>query len=141
MAYQIKKSQRITEDLELLGDDNSVALTIHVDIDVDRIARDYRMAMLHLTETQKAAKNGDPEALTQYGEAIVQAYELVFGVENTQRLLAYFDGKATDMVLQTMPFLYDVIEPAVYKAVQSKRKVIANNLQLSRSQRRRLGLS
>jgi len=61
-------------------------------------------------------------------------------VENTQRILAYFDGKTTDMVLQTMPFLYDVIEPAVYRAVQSKRKVIANNLRLSRSQRRRLGL-
>ncbi|MBQ4345976.1 MAG: hypothetical protein IJC75_02450, partial [Oscillospiraceae bacterium] len=67
-------------------------------------------------------------------------YELVFGVEDTQRILAYFDGKTTDMVLQTMPFLYDVIEPAVYRAVQSKRKVIANNLRLSRSQRRRLGL-
>ena len=32
MAYQIKKADKITEDLELLDKNNDVALTIHIDI-------------------------------------------------------------------------------------------------------------
>ena len=38
MAYQIKKSNHIVEDLELLGDDGKVELTVHVDINTDRMA-------------------------------------------------------------------------------------------------------
>lgn len=42
MAYQIKKADKITEDLELLDKDNNVTLIVHVDIEVGKIAKEYR---------------------------------------------------------------------------------------------------
>ena len=48
MAYQIKKSSRITEELELLSEDGKVEKTISVDINVDRIVADYRKAEVNL---------------------------------------------------------------------------------------------
>ena len=68
------------------------------------------------------------------------AYKLIFGETDTLRLLEYFDGKYTDMVAQTLPFFYDVIEPAVQRSVEEKRRIVASNMRLSRAQRRRLGL-
>lgn len=41
MAYQIKKTNRITEDVEFLGENGEVELTVKLDIDVERIARRF----------------------------------------------------------------------------------------------------
>ena len=47
MAYQIKKTNRITEDVEFLGENGEVELTVKLDIDVERIAGDFRRIGSH----------------------------------------------------------------------------------------------
>lgn len=140
MAYKIKKSGRITEELELLGEDCSTVLTLHIDINVDRIASSYRKAQITLMKAAKAAKNGSDEALELYGKAVTALVDLIFGEDNTAKLLEYFDGKYTDMSVKCFPFIRDVIEPAVKTAIDTQKGVIAENYGLSRRQKRRLGI-
>ena len=140
MAYQIKKSSKITESLEFLDDNDNVALSIDVEIDVDKIAAEYRTTEVELMEYNKSAQAGGSEAVRAYGAAVVEFFNLIFGEKNTEKMVAYFDGKFSDMFIQTAPFIQDVIKPAIMRSVQQKRQMMASNMQLSRAQRRKLGL-
>lgn len=141
MAYQIKKTNRITEDVEFLGENGEVELTVELDIDVERIAGDFRKAQIAVMNAEKAAKEKQTdEMLEAYGKAIVEFIRLIFGDENTQKLIKYFDNRYIDMLFQTMPFIYDVVVPSIEKSIQQKKQIIANNHNLSRKQLRKLGL-
>lgn len=140
MAYQIKKSSRITEQMEFLGEDNQVVLTIDVDIDADRLSQKYRATEMRLMECREQAEGGSAEGLQAYGTAVLAFFDLVFGEENTQKMLAYFDGNYTDMFLQVTPFIQHVVKPAIEAEILEKRQRMAANMQLNRRQRRRIGL-
>lgn len=140
MAYQIKKSSRITEQLEFLGEDNQVVLTIDVDIDADLLSQKYRATEVKLMECKKQASSGTAEGLQAYGTAVLALFDMVFGEENTQQMLAYFDGSYTDMLLQVSPFIQNVVKPAIEAEILEKRQRMAANMQLNRRQRRRIGL-
>lgn len=141
MAYQIKKTNRITEDVEFLGENGEVELTVKLDIDVERIAGDFRKAQIAVMNAEKAAKEKQTDEMLEiYGKAIVEFIRLIFGDENTQKLIKYFDNRYIDMLFQTMPFIYDVVVPSIEKSIQQKKQIIANNHNLSRKQLRKLGL-
>lgn len=140
MAYQIKKSSRITEQMEFLGEDNQVVLTIDVDIDADRLSQKYRATEMQLMECREQAEGGSAEGLQAYGTAVLAFFDLVFGEENTQKMLAYFDGNYTDMFLQVTPFIQHVVKPAIEAEILEKRQRMVANMQLSKRQRRRIGL-
>lgn len=141
MAYQIKKTNRITEDVEFLGENGEVELTVELDIDVEKIAGDFRKAQIAVINAEKAAKEKQTdEMLETYGKAIIEFIRLIFGDENTQKLIKYFDNRYIDLLFQTMPFIYDVVVPSIEKSVRQKKQLIANNNTFSRKQRRKLGL-
>ncbi len=141
MAYQIRKSSRITEELELLGENGNVEKVLKIDIDTDRIMRDYRIAEIKLLNAQKAAREkSSTETLENYGEAVTAFFRLVFGDDNTDEMLDYFSRRYTEMLIQTMPFITDVIKPAIADAAAAQKSRLANNLNFSRRQKRKLGL-
>lgn len=140
MAYQIKKADKITEDLELLDKDNNVTLIVHVDIEVGKIAKEYRQIQVELANTQKLAENGDEQAIESFGNIVIKLFICLFGDENTQKILEYFENDYMEMAVQCMPFISDVVQPAIEKYSCSKRKIMANNYNLSRQQRRKLGI-
>lgn len=141
MAYQIKKSDHISEELEFLGKNGEVELKITVDVNVDRIAGGYRKAEIELLTLQKKLSKGEQgEVLEQYGRAVINLFSLIFGEENTAKMIEYFDGKYSEMLMKTIPFINDVIKPAVNAAVSQYKQRAANNYNFSRRQRRKLGL-
>lgn len=141
MAYQIKKSSRITEEVEFLGENGEVELTVKLDIDIERIAGDFRKAQIAVINAEKATKEKQTdEVLETYGKAIVEFIQLIFGYENTQKLIEYFNGRYIDMLCQMSPFICDVVVPGIKKSIQQKKQLIANNHNLSRKQLRKLGL-
>lgn len=140
MAYQIKKADKITEDLELLDKDNNVTLIVHVDIEVGKIAKEYRQIQVELANTQKLAENGDEQAIESFGNIVIKLFICLFGDENTQKILEYFENDYTEMAVQCMPFMFDVVQPAIEKYSRSKREIMANNYNLSRQQKRKLGI-
>lgn len=141
MAYQIKKTSRITEDIELLGESGNVEKILHVEINPDGIMNNYRKAEIQLLKTQRAVKEGNSAvAVEEYGKAVTALFETVFGTETTAELLTYFENKHTEMLIQLMPFITDVVRPAVAEAIKSQKSRLANNMNFSRRQKRKLGL-
>lgn len=140
MAFQVKKQQKIIEDIELLADDNSVAVTLHVEINIDAIARKFRLTQVKLAEAQKKAASQSDEALEEYGNAVIAMFNLVLGEENTKKALEYFERNYSDMAIQLMPFITDVVQPALKNSAEEKKSLIANNYHLNRKQKRKLGL-
>ena len=140
MAYQINNSYHIVEDLELLGDDGKVELTVHVDINTDRMAGGFRKAEIGLINAQRGIKKGEhAEALESYGKAVIEVFRLVFGEENTTVMLKYFEGKYTDMFIQLYPFINDVVKPAIAASAAEQKIRIANNYNYTKKQKRKLG--
>jgi len=141
MAYKVRKSSHITEDIELIGEKGEVEKVISVDINVDRIMSGYRQAEINLIKLQKSVKNKEnSQALESYGKAVVDYFNMVFGTENTKEMLEFFEGRYTDMFCQLMPFITEIVKPALAQAIAAKKSDIANNYSFSRKQKRKLGL-
>lgn len=113
MSYKIKKNQNITEDIELIANDGAVSATLHINISPAAIAKDYRNVQIELIKAKKSADNQNEDAIEQYGKAVISMFDLLFGKENTEKILKYFENDYFEMSLQIMPFVYDVVEPAL----------------------------
>ena len=134
MAYQIRKQERISEDLELMETKDHPTVLIHIDINPEHIAKDYRKVQL---EIAKAQQIGDVSA---FRTAVDALFHLVFGADATEKILEYFDGSYIDATLNVLPFIYDRIHPAVEAYAKNRREMLVNNVALNRRQRRKLGL-
>lgn len=140
MAYQIKRNKDIVEDIELLGENGTVPIVIHVNIKPEAIAKDFRTVQLELVHAQQDINRQTIDAMDKYRLAIISMLNLVLGEDGTNTVLAYFDNDTTEAAMQLMPFIADVVKPAIEDYVKSRKAVIANNYKLNRSQRRKLGL-
>lgn len=111
MAYQIKKTeQRIRETLQI--DDNGTLVDIPVDIHVDDVIRDY----VRVTEQLKNIGT-DPEKL---GAAVIEMMQLMFGTAGAEKLLYLYQNRYMDMIGDVYPFVKDVVEPQLVKAMKEK---------------------
>ncbi len=140
MAYQIKKSPRLEEDLEFLEEDGTVGLRIHVDIVPERIAKDYRRIKLDLIHAQEETKKSNPEAVEMFGAAIVAMCRTLFGEEQAAQMLEYYNGRYTDMIVNLFPFIQDRVEPMLRTAANDRKAFMAQNYRLNRRQKRKMGL-
>jgi len=87
MAYKIRKSSHITEDIELIGENGEVQKVISVDINVDRIMSGYRQAKVNLMKLEQAVKKKNtPEACENYGKAIMDLFNMIFGTDTTKEM-------------------------------------------------------
>ena len=132
MAYQVRRSARITEDLELVDENGEVRQIIHVDLDPDTIAGNVSKKYVALLEVQRklpklqeGLREGSGEADKVYeelGRAYFDLMEAVFGAENTVRIAEFYDGRVMEMVKELSPILFDVVIPKLRKAAQKNRK-------------------
>ena len=140
MAYQIKKDNEVVEELEFLDNNNEVVKKINVKINIDKIASEYRQRKVEITEAQQKINKGEEDAVELFGVAIINMFKTVFGEENTVAILEYFEGKYTDMLTNCIPFIEQVIQPAIEKVVRDKKQLLANKMNLNRKQKKSLGL-
>lgn len=115
--YQVKRN-RVVEDLEL--DDNGKKLTIHVDMGVDAILQRYTQAARVLSAAQQEVRKApDDEAkVEKLGEAILKLFETIFGADQTNQILDFYDGAYLEMLTDIAPFVNDVVAPKITEAQQ-----------------------
>lgn len=125
MAYQIKIAKnRIEEDLELVHADGSEAVTIHVSIDTGNIGKAVLKCYENVGNAQARLQSGETNANTMeaYGRAVIELFGVIFGEENTRKLLEAFDGNETEMLLGVFPFIEDVVMPAVRSTSEARKE-------------------
>lgn len=111
MPYQVKKTtQRIQETLQI--DDNGTLVDIPVDIYVDDVIQDY----VRVTDQLKKVGT-DPKEL---GAAVIKMMNLVFGGEGAVKILDLYQNRYMDMIGDIYPFVKDVVEPKLIRAMKEK---------------------
>lgn len=132
MAYQVRRSARITEDLELLDENGEVRQVVHVDLDPDTVAANVSKKYVALLELQMKlpklqeglqGRNGEADNVyEELGKAYLALMEVVFGAEDTVRIADFYEGRLTEMSKELSPFLFDVVIPKLRKAARKNRR-------------------
>ena len=127
MAYQIKRGNRICEELELLDEKDQIVHTLRVYLDVDTMANSLREKQVALTRVQQELQNCKNEDAREHleeslGELIYHLYLIVFGEENTKIILDFFEGRRMEMNLEINPFIFQVIIPRIQEMVKETRR-------------------
>lgn len=119
--YELRRSEKIVEQIKV-GDD-----VIEVNLDVGAIQARFIKGYNELLRAQTALNGitGDnmdamSERLEQYGNAVVGVLQVVFGEENTQKILDFYEDNFTEMFTQIYPFIAEVVLPKISDA--GKRK-------------------
>lgn len=126
MAYSIKKTENFRDEIDLTEGD--ARLTVNVDINTGRIMGKFQKLMQKLAEVQatlreyrKAAPESEEQnaALAQatagFGSTIVALFELIFGADQTQALLDFYQGDHAQLLADFLPYFSDVIVPEIAK--------------------------
>lgn len=120
MAYKIKRNH-IIEQLEI--EDNGKVVTLDVDINVDSILTQYNKANLKIAAAQQAVQKAKDERDMQaaelaMGDGVLALFEVIFGEEQTRKILEIYDNRALEMLGDIAPFITDVVKPRIDEAKQ-----------------------
>ena len=125
MAHIIKKSPHVVDEVTIEDRDNTI--TLAVDIYVDDILADFNTNRKKLVEAKAAVEqlkaSGDdvpPEtmenAYTSFVEASDALFTMVFGADQTKRILKSYGDRRLAMLRDFMPYFTGVILPEVQAA-------------------------
>lgn len=118
--YTIKRNH-LVEDLTI--EDNGKTLELKVDINVDSILQMYNNAQYRIAQAAQNAKGAmdkkDMEAVEEaMGDAVLSLFEVIFGKEQTQKIIEFYGNKAFEMLSDISPFITDVVAPKIKEAQQ-----------------------
>lgn len=121
--WELKRKNNIVEDVKIGGD------VLHIDIDPVRVAQEYRAAYADVVRARDAIAGidgADVDAIEQataaFGEALCRLMGLLFGDENMERIVKFYDGRFIEMFGEILPFLTRVIIPAMERAIREMRE-------------------
>ena len=122
--YQVTRKNRIKETLQLCHEDGTVAEEINVDLNVDVIAGRMNKAYEALGMAQNAleANTNSPEMLEQYGNAVMAVFDVIFGEDGRKRIVEFYEGNYTEMLLDLFPFINDEIMPKIRESSKERKQ-------------------
>ena len=141
MAYQVTRKNRIKEELQLCRADGSIAESIIVDLNVDEITARVNKAYEALGMAQDALQK-DPKSektIEAYGAAVVAVFRVIFGDEGTDKIIAFYEGNYTEMLLDIFPFLNEEIMPKIREASKARKKQLIDAARLAKKGNHRVG--
>jgi len=116
--YQITRNH-IVEDLQITDKGTGEELVLSVDLNVDAILKRYYEAAGAFTEAQKVARQKPTEKnIEAYGAAILAFFEVIFGADQTSKLVNFYGQAYSEMLADVVPFINDVVVPKVAEAQQ-----------------------
>ena len=129
--YQIKRSEKLRDTLELRNEDGTTGATLEFVVDIDAVAGELRRNIADITAAEKALKKAASdkdygEAYAQYGRAVDGIFAVCFGAENARRIAEFFEGNYIEMSFAIVPYIYEVILPRVNESLKRRREQLKN---------------
>ena len=123
MAYTVTRKNRIKEQLQLCHADGTVALVADVDLNVDIIANRVSKAYEALAMAQNTLQESprDSRAMEAYGNAVIAVFDIIFGEENTEKIVAFYENNWSEMLLDLFPFINNEIMPKIREASEERK--------------------
>ena len=131
MAYQIKRSEKIVDALELCDEGGNVVTRLDIAVDIDSIAAELRKRLVNVQNAEKLLKKAVSQedyaaAYELFGQTVNDVFSVCFGAENAQRIAEHFEGDFIGMSVAVVPYVYDVILPKVDESLQRRREQLRN---------------
>ena len=125
--YQIKRTEKIRDTLELCAEDGNPAANLEIEVDIDAIAGELRRNLTDITTAEQALKRAASDkdytaAYEQYGKAVRGVFSVCFGRENAETICGFFGGNYVEMSVAIVPYIYDVILPRVNECIARRRE-------------------
>ena len=124
--YTIKKAAHIVDELKIEDGNGGQDLELYINIYIDDILADFEDLRARIGKAQsdlkalKASKEADPTqigvALNSLNDATYALFELIFGKEQTEQLVSYYNNRVLSMLGDFLPYFSDVIMPEIKKA-------------------------
>lgn len=133
MTYQAKRRKQFVEDFELMNEDGTIAHTLHVSLDADdmagKINRKYAeltKTLAETTEIKRQSESGEVAAdcYERLGTAVVNLFEAVFGLEDTETIVQFYNNRYIEMCREVTPFITQVVIPQCIKIKQENQQSI-----------------
>lgn len=143
MAYQAKRSKKVIEEFELVDENNRVVEQFRVELDAGSMVEKLRRKHLALVHAHKELQDINvnnsneqelSEAYEKLGTATVDIIEAVFGGEDAEKILDFYENKYVDMAKEVIPFITGVVLPKLHEVVRQSKKDILSGY--NRKQRR-----
>jgi len=116
MAYKLKKSKQLIEQIEL--DDNTI---LNVKINVGEMSMTFNEEYNKVLRAQELEKS--VENLQILGETTIEFIGFVIGKENTEILLKYYENNYMELLEQIVPFIEECVKPAMIAYIEQKNKI------------------
>lgn len=130
--YKISREKKIIEQLELEGSE-----VLEINIDVEKTSKEFNTAYNEVIKAEKRmnelklmADSEKPIGIDiekDYGTAIISLFEVIFGKENTDKILKYYENRYIEMSAEVFPFIIQVIFPRMQEYTQEKTEKLRNN--------------
>ena len=150
MAYQATRRKKCVETLELIREDGKREKTIEVEITAGKLARDLSREYVNLVRAQRKVQDMQAledqgagslaDAYEQLGAAVITMMETVFGKEDTQTIMDFYENDYVEIVQQIMSFIINVILPKAREIAQENRKQILSQYDRRPAKGKRRGL-
>lgn len=135
--YVIKRKSHFVEDVAF-EDAQGKRLQLHVDLDLDTAAQRYwkQYESLAIAREKLAKDPGNAEKQQLFGQAVVSLMAFVFGDEQAQKALEFYEGCESELFVDVLPFLCDVVFPRLREASKERIKTVSAQRAAVRSWRR-----
>lgn len=117
--YQINRKAHVVDEIQL--EDSGKTLTVKVDLQVERILRDYNAAWTAIGRAKQRIRelngaDGLEDAEAALGSAIMALFGLLFGEEQVTAIMDFYGGAYLEMLADFVPYISEKIVPAIQKA-------------------------
>lgn len=119
--YTIKRRTRLKDALRL--EDGDKVLDVPVEIDIDTAIASYwkHYENLKLAQDQLQKRDSD-EARINFGNAFMALLIFLFGQEWAQKMVEFYDGRYSEMLVDLYPYIDGQIYSQLKKASQEKAR-------------------
>lgn len=138
MAYQVKRSAKVEEELELISADGKTTELIKVQLNASAVAEKVSKHYAELLSIQAklTGKNNQEDKMQLFeemGNTVVVLFRTIFGEEDTERIIQFYENDYIDMCSTIMPFIKDVVIPKVRSEAQKSKRTKMQSYSRSKS--------
>ena len=134
MIYKTGRTKKITDTIELCDESGNVEKALVISLDIDTIAlqlsskySDYVASSRRLKEAQNSGdKTKFISIAAVYYQTLIDLFEMVFGRENTEAILEFYEHRYLEMAQQLLPYVYMEVLPKIRKSVKQQKNSIKN---------------
>ncbi len=146
MPYQAKRSKKYIEEFELVDENGEIAHHMEVKLDAAELIKNIHGKYLNLVKALGKIQKYSTEALTHeettdameiLGQAMVDMLQVVFGKENADIIVRFYEGRYVEMAQEVFPFFTDVVVPRCDEIIKAQREQIKSKY--NRKRRRLFG--